>query len=170
MGDIEASLSHGKIWFNKPLMKLFYILVPIFIISGIILTIGFIVMYFEGRYLSLFGVVLLTSTFFIMCFLGAICCIGEIKRQNKLKYLVKQCLSDKDIVERKATIKSLEKRKFGMQPVAEVRVQVAFQYRDKMMMKDSKKHHKFFNKYDRKTVHILYSPKYDEVLILKQKK
>lgn len=173
VSDIDISLSHGQLFGKKQWTTILLFMIAPFILE-IVTIILFIVPFvvpdaeFEAPIIIiiLFGNILFLSllTFFI-----------SIKvKDYKLKKRVSLWLDD--AVETKAYSKQTGEQKLPFLPKG-ITIQVKFEIEGKKYVRDSgikvfgggKGYLATFKKYADREINILYSPKYDEVLILKDK-
>ena len=168
ISKIDVSLSQGQI-LNKTQLFLFYFGVVVFCCFPVITLIMLCIPQIEWD----FEIALLISILNI----GAIALLSVfifIKvKDNKLKNKVKIWLED--AVEIKAYSKKVGENRLGLQPKA-IKIQVQFSLNDIHYIREStakvfggwEGYVGCFNKYANREISILYSPKYDEVLILKE--
>ncbi len=163
--DIDVSLSHGQL-FHKQLILVYFGMVVCCLFP--ILTIIMIALQMEWT-------AEIVSTMALCNILGFafLALLIYIKIKNdRLKNKIKLWLDD--AVTLKAYSQKIDEHKLGIQPKA-TKIQVTFTF-DNNHYKRQSTYKVFggyegcvgcFNKYADKEVDILYSPKYDEVMILK---
>lgn len=162
---IKSSLSYGKIFYGKS-EYLLYIFLFILIMDPII-TIGIIILVLLGE--MQFTHEVMESIIFLNCFwvliFGVI--LWRIIHNNKLKKKIELWLEDAVFI--KASAKRLDLMNITYKPY---QIEVSFIYKDVRHKYISKAgnaiigYYKFFSE-PTKELNILYSPKYEEVLILK---
>ncbi|MDE6104966.1 MAG: hypothetical protein K2G38_04725 [Clostridia bacterium] len=152
---IEALLNHGK-YYSKNWVIFSYITLILGILSMLLLIVCAIL---ASEYL-----ILLTL---LLVILGIVGCLCIILNNWKLKHIIELCLPD--CVEVKATAEELGiiNNNYGKDQIG-VRFTLNGQEYFRMSVAGSFLfRHIEFNKYAGKKINILYSPKYDEVMILK---
>lgn len=167
MVNIDASLSHGNFLDKKQLTVLYIglfvsLLLPLLAIILLITQIEW-----DGKmiFAMVVGNIMFISFFSVLVFI-------KIKN-NKLKRKIMIWI--KDAIEVKAYSKNIGENRLGIQPKA-VKIQVRFKINDMAFTREStakafggqKGYLGTYKKYADREIDILYSPKYDEVLILKQ--
>ena len=159
---IEASLTYGKIWTRKQ-EKLIYIGIIVFLICpfySIILCCLPELWSNEKAFLSC----MLFFSFFSV--LGLFFCIYEINKNRKIRRLVEKWKQDS--IQAIAEVNLISKQRKGFQPISDVMIELSFIIKNKKYYRRNLKHHKYFLKYVDKKISILFSPTYNEVMILKQ--
>jgi len=175
ISNIDASLKYGRFFTGKWLAFLYSALIIAFFIPLITIIMIF---------LTFFGLVWDNDMIFALAFCNvfslslAAICLWTIICNNKLRKRIVMWLED--AIEIKAFSKTLATRSFLLQSKL-VKMKVRFKLADVDYVRDSagkmlgagKKlegYHKIFVKYADRKINILYSSKYDQVLILKDKK
>ena len=171
---IDVSLSHGKVLIGTTLFLLYFSAVISLLISLMIVLcmIFFSVGQLDFDKETIIGLSILG----IMGVLFFCVCLFVIIKNFKFK---KKLLNwQNDFIELHAYSKKIDSCKYGLfSPIAS-KIQVQFRIGDKRIRKDSsfkafgggEGYSNAFNKYANRQIQILYSPKYDQVLILKDKK
>lgn len=163
--DVDVSLSHGQ-YFRKRFI-IVYIGMAVCCFFPI-LTVIMLALQLEWDMQMIVAMAL--GNVGSIAFLAVLIYI-KIKN-DKLKNKIKLWLAD--AVELKAYSTKIEEHKMGFQPIA-TKIQVEFDYADKHYKIEST-YQVFggykgcvgcFNKYADREINILYSPKYDEVMILR---
>ena len=166
--DIYATLNDGKYFGGKSskMINAFYIISIVLLSICILLFVLTLFMYDntnetrEMLLLMLFLVIYGLSIFLTMLYVK--------KRNNKLKSKINSCLEDAIL-----TTGKVKKMNYTSKDYKPYQIEVTFSIDNKTHKKYSAtgksliNDYKFFSKFDGKTINILYSPKYDEVLILK---
>ena len=179
ISQIEASLSQGRLFQKKWLVAIYtFIAVAVLsILFGVILIIANYVFDMGEELDFIFSMVFLIL--FVVLLL--IVLILVLIKNQKTKKLVIMWVQDAVLL--KAYTKKLDsfntELPFLILP-EQTLLEVHFVYSDKKQSqiskgamiggKKQKGHHKIFSKYADKEIDILYSPKYDQVLILKAKR
>jgi hypothetical protein len=169
ISNIDASLSQGNFLCGKKLavllMGLFaMLLVPLISVIFFVIMIITAEWSMEIVFVLVFGDVFFLSFFAVFVFLKL--------KNNKLKEKITMWLED--ALEVKAYSKKIGENELGFQPKG-TKIQVSFKIEGKPYIKDStakvfggwEGYIGTFNKYADREIDILYSPRYDEVLILK---
>lgn len=174
VSNIEASLSLGRFFSGKWIAVIYFCLfasllfpaITIILLAipaeyGVIWDIGIIATYIFMNLLSLFLMIVV---------------IWVIKNNNKIKKKIQLCFDD--AIELKAFSKVLDIKRFLLQPKI-AKIETHFNLNGVSHKRVSsnrvvgagnlKGYHNVFNNYINKQIKILYSQKYDEVLILKDK-
>lgn len=168
--DIDVSLSKGNLSKN-PILLLLYLGVAVGCCVPVLTLIMLCIPQIEWDN-RLVGIMAGLNVFFIaVIFLLAFLII----KNNRIVKEVKTWLED--AVEIKAHSKKIGEIRSGMFYVLSIQIEIRFQYGGKVHKKQSsvkvsglpKGYAEWFNRYADKDVDILYSPKYDEVMILKDK-
>ena len=165
--NIEATLKYGK-----TLTSVKFRLGKFFSIMSIVLSI--VLIFVVGIYLC--SAELTKIEIVIVCGVAVLCwavtiIVGFCYNRAKKRYLeIEKWLQD--AVECRASIKRLDIEDIKYQSY---QIEVEFDYKDRNIKKISNRFNmvidgypKIFAKYHNKTVNILYSEKYDEVMILKK--
>ena len=176
LNRIDASLKYGQFFTGKWLMFFYLLIAFCSVIPISTLVFLFLVLYGIEAFDADTIIVFVGSN--LISFLIIFGAIYVLYKNNKLKKKIILWLND--AVYLKAQTTTLDRfRTFG-HPVAETKLQVEFyiyNYRKICTSEDkSKKDHwyrrngffKILSKYADKTISIMYSPKYDQVMILKQ--
>lgn len=162
--NVEAILQYGRVW-NKHQIKFFYISAVILSCCPLYTIISFIV--YRNEIEKQLAFLIAACVLSVLFLLGVYACIIEIKKNKSLIKIIKKCSNDMNKVFGKATVRCLAMRRLGYQTINDVKIRVFFKYQGQEIIQDSKKYHKFFSKYIDKTVSILYSPLYNQVLFIK---
>ncbi len=166
LNDIEASLKYGKINAQQQIiLKICFI--TIIILSAVSALIGILSLIFLSMTSKEIACIILTI-FMLITFLILIYYL--LKKSKKRDYEINEWL--KDAVKCKAQIMRLD---FTSTNYQSYQIEVSFEFKNKKIKQISKKFNlitegypKIFAKYHNKIVPILYSEKYDEILILKK--
>ena len=164
--DVDVSLSHGQ-YFRKRLIMV-YIGFAVCCLFPILTVVMLVIPQMEWD--ALFLGTMICGNIGSMLFLGVLFYV-KIKN-DRLANMIKLWLED--AVEVKAYSKKIDEKRFGFQPVA-TKIQVSFTLDNRTYKIDStynvfggyKGYVGCFNKYADREVKIMYSPKYNEVMILK---
>ena len=177
--DVAASLSLGQLYSRRRVIAFYTLLIAGFTIG--LLSVVFAILQhtavFEFGY-SLYSDNLLVIIFVVLAFAGfivGVMGIVAITKNNKVKIVITQCIEDSVLL--KAYSKKLDSVKFLF--LQDTLIEVSFNYDERNYIKTSKGnmlgqkqyqgYHRAFSKYADREINILYSPKHDEVLILKSK-
>lgn len=170
LSNIEASLSCGN-FLSKKQLGFLYISMVICLIMPLLTLILIIIPQVEWD-----SKLILTMTLVNIIFLSFLGVMIYVKVKNdKIKKKIIMWLYD--AVELKAYCKKVDENRLGIQPKA-VKIQVKFEYNNKTYSREStakifggqQGYLSIYKKYVNKKIRILYSPKYDEVMILKEPK
>lgn len=168
INQIESTLKYGKIHTNRKLKFFKILLIVSFIITIICFLIGAISVFLDvlnfDEIISFIGTIIF-STFILLSLLYVY--IKNKKRNLEInKWL-------EDSVRCEAFVKRLDIENLKYQSY---QIEISFTYKNKKIKKVSGKFNiikdglpKIFAKYHNKTLEILYSEKFDEILILKEK-
>ncbi len=174
VSDIDVSLTYGKYFSGKWLIFLYFGLILNFIIpcSAITVLIVYLILKIpltEDPFIIPFLYCSIVFLFFALYFLFL------ILNNKKLKKDIALWIGDSVQVRAQSTL--LDKFKVLGQPIAEVKIKVSFYINKRCFVKESgdgKKRNRIYQKalakYADREISILYSPKYDQVLILKDDK
>ena len=164
MERIEFSLSKGRLF-----RKSDFVLATILFVAGILLILGLILSFFLDlsnyeRICVIFGGCVLSIPSFALS-------LSQLFHQKKLRKMINIWIDDAlELDARVIYGGSINYGLSGTRPL----IVVKFSYQDKIYEKKSfdgkKKSDIILNKYINKKIKILYSPTYDEVLILKDDK
>lgn len=170
ISNIEASLSQGNILSKKQFIVL-HILMLVCLILPLLTIILSIIPQVEWNK-ALMATIILGDIIFLS-FLWVLIYI-KLKNNSIKKKIIKWL---EDAVELKAYCRKIDENRLGIQPKA-VKIQVKFKYNNKKYSRESTArifggqpgYLSVYKKYADRIIEILYSPKYDEVLILKKSK
>ena len=167
--EVEVSLSQGN-FLSKKQLCLLYVSIAVCFIFPVITIILVAIPQVEWDNLMVF---MITCSNLLFLFLGGILIYIKIKN-DKIKKKIN--LWKEDSVELSAYVEQVDEYRIGIQPKA-VKIRVRFQFGNRQYLRESsakilggrKGYLDVYKKYVDKKVRILYSIKYDEVLILKNK-
>lgn len=167
--EVEVSLSQGN-FLNKKQRCLLYVSIAVWFIFPVITVIFIAVPQVEWDNLTVFMMICFNLLF--LCFEGILIYI-KIKNDRIKK---KINLWKEDAVELSAYVEQIDEYRIGIRPKA-VKIRVRFRFGGRRYLREStakivggrKGYLDCYKKYVNRKVQILYSPKYDEVLILKSK-
>lgn len=166
--NIEVSLSHGNFLNKKQIIALYIgLIVSLFLPF---LTIVLLITQFEWDGQMIFAMVVGDVIFLALFSILVLLIIENNKLRKKITLWIE------DAIELKAYSKNIGENRLGIQPKA-VKIQVRFKIQDQTFTREStakvfggqKGYLGIYKKYSDREINILYSPKYDEVLILKDK-
>lgn len=167
---VDVSLSHGQFFNKKQFLVVYFAMAAVCLFP--LLTIILLCIP-DVEWDSEMVLVVVLGNLFAFAFMSLLVYV-EIKNR-KLKSKIQLWLED--AVEIKAYSKKIGENRLGMQPKA-TKIQVRFTIDGNHYVKEStykvfggwEGYVGCFNKYADKEVEILYSPKYDEVMILRELK
>lgn len=167
LSNISASLKYGRLLTSKWL-KFMYVALAFYVVSVLSIVVLPIIFVPEWDMTVLLCIISISLIFVTLSIFLLYLIISDKKLKNKI------LLWANDAIELKAYSKTIGKE-FNMQPTLYYQIAVSFVVNGTKHTKtsgegsDSKKHHKIFSQYADREINILYSPKYDEVLVLKDK-
>ena len=164
--QIDCTLKYGKVYIKQ--LKLLNILNLILVVISNLLLIGGIVLWAVSeiaiKEFSLVAIIYIAITLLVVT------SVYILKKNKKRNIEITEWL--KDAVELKAEINRLDLTNANYQPY---QIEVVLKYKGKEIRKISNKAnhltegaHKIFAKYHNKKVNVLYSEKYDEILLIKK--
>ncbi len=159
--DVDATLNHGQIYTAK-LWDIFLIYMLVF--SAAIIAVSVAVWIFSDDKETLFAVKFVFGFGIVFLLSMGLLCIYIINGRRR----VKRYLEDAEILNAKATSSGSELQyRHPLIFVKATSLAVKFRYNGKRYLKTSKASLQVYNKYADKEIKIAYSPKYDEVMLIK---
>lgn len=174
VSDIDVSLTYGKYFSGKWLILLYFGLITNFTIpcSAILIAIIYLILKIPLTE-ELFIIPFLCCSILFLLFSFYFLCL--ILNNRKLRKNIELWIEDS--IQVRAWAKLLDKFRVFGQPIAEVKIEVSFLINKRRFVKESgdgKKRNRIYQKalakYADREITILYSPKYDQVLILRDDK
>lgn len=171
LSTIEGSLKHGRLWIGEWTLAC-YLSICISFITSTILSI-----FFPQEYkLDLIGTIFaIVGMNLVSAFISILFIFILIKNHKHKKRIL---LWLKDVVEIETYSKKIDSYWNPASVISHIKIQVDFKFNEKIISKTSagkvigitgEGYHKIWAKYADRKINILYSPKYDEVLILKDR-
>lgn len=169
ISNIDASLSQGQLLGKKQWVAL-YLFISVFFFFPIFTLVLLVLPEVEWDSQMAFAMVGCNILFLLILALSIYLKI----KNNRLKIKINLWL--KDAIELKAYSRKIGENRLGLQPAA-IKIEVCFKIDGKYYARNSSAkvfggwegYIGTFKKYADREINILYSPKYDEVLILKDK-
>lgn len=169
LANIEASLSQGNFLSGKKLLVLYMSLCIMLLFPSLSIII-FIVMIVTTEWSIPIFTLFIGGD--VLCLLFLIMFIHIKIKNDRLKEKI--ILWVEDAIQVRAFSKKIDENRLGLQPKA-TKIQIKFKINGEMYVKEStakvfggwQGYLGTFNKYANREINILYSPKYDEVLLLK---
>lgn len=159
--NVDATLTHGQMYTAK-LWDIFLIYMLVF--SAVIIAVSVAVWIFSGDKETLFAVKFVFGFGIVLLLIMGLLCIYIMRGRRR----VKRYLEDAEILNAKATSSGSELQyRHPLIFVKATSLAVKFRYNGKRYLKTSKASLQVYNKYADKEIKIAYSPKYDEVMLLK---
>ena len=174
VSEIEASLEQGR-YFSGKILALLILCANAFVFYYLFLGVLSLVFFFNGNFSENYFDIVDFSIYGLCVVFSSGVCIWLLVINAKIKKKI--LLYVNDAIPLQAYSRKLSSFRTLGQPFPEVKIEVSFRIGDKRYTrisgdgkKRSKMYQKIYRKYADREINILYSPKYDQVLILKDKK